>query len=317
MSGRLASQRILIGAWLALALAGAGQASAQAWLPPKGEASLTLGFSRNSADHHIDYLGQAVGPGLMEWNQGIWDLGYGITDRLAVRVGVPFVASRYSGANPHPALPGKPRYDDGTWHSAFQDLRAEVRFKATTGSLAVTPLVALVVPTSGYAQLAHSALGRHLVEGQVGVNAGRLLDPVLPNAYLQARYTYTFVERVLGTMHDRSNIAFDLGYFVTPSLTVGMIGAWQKSHGGWRAIIDFPPPTDPKFVYHDQLQRTDYLRLGGAASYSLTGSIDIGVSAFTTVSARSDVAMSGFSLGFTYSFSPSQILKKKGPKPTV
>jgi hypothetical protein len=38
-----------------LMLAAAETASAQAWLPPKGEASFSLGWSRTWADHHINY----------------------------------------------------------------------------------------------------------------------------------------------------------------------------------------------------------------------------------------------------------------------
>jgi hypothetical protein len=298
-------------------LASADTAGAQAWLPPRGEAALTLGLSKSWADHHIDYRGAAVSPGAMDWNNVIGDLSYGITDRLAVRVGVPFVISKYGGEFPHPALPGKVTYDDGSWHGTFQDLRAEVRFKAATGSLAITPLLAIVVPTTGYPQLGHSAAGRHLVEGQVGVNVGRLLDPVLPDAYLQARYTYTVPERPLGIAHDRSNVFLDMGYFVTPRLTLSALGAWQKTHGGWRAMIDFPPLTNPNFVFHDQLIRTDYFRLGSAASFALTGSVDVGVTAYRTLSARSDVNMSGVSLSMSYGFSPAQIIKRnKGVTPS-
>jgi len=299
-----------------LVFACAAPASAQAWLPPKGEASFSLGFSRNSAGHHINYLGEDVSPGAMEWHQFVPDLGYSITDRLAIRLGAPpYVFSRYKGATPHPALPGQPVYDDGNWHGAFQDLRAELRWKATTGSLVVTPLVAIVAPASGYAQLAHSAHGRHLFEGQLGVNVGRLLDPLLPNAFVEGRYAYTVAERVLDTMHDRSNAALDVGYLVTSALTVSALGAWQKSHGGWRATVDFPAPTHPNFRFHDQLERTDYFRVGATASYALTGSVDVGASWFKTVKARSDVDMSGLALGLTYNFSPSQLIKKKkGPR---
>ena len=80
-----------------LAWLGVGPAWAQAWLPPRGEASFSLGFARSYADHHINYQGDAVGPGFMEWNNAVMDLGYGITDRWAVRVGLPLVFSRYEG----------------------------------------------------------------------------------------------------------------------------------------------------------------------------------------------------------------------------
>ena len=301
-----------------LAWLGVGPAWAQAWLPPRGEASFTLGFARNFADHHIDYQGAAVSPGVMEWNNAVTDLGYGISDRWAVRVGLPLVYSRYEGNTPHPPLvPGGTIYDDGTWHGAFQDLRAEVRFKATTGSLLVTPAVAIVVPTSDYSRFAHSATGRHVTEGQFGVAVGRLLDPILPNAYIQARYMYTVPEKLLDVSVNRSDVFVDVGYLVTSSLTVSAMGFWRDTHGGWRQRIDYPPPSSPNFKYHDQLTMTKYVRMGVGANYALTGSLDVGANWYTTVSARSDVAMSGFSLSLSYGFSPSQLIRKsRGTKPS-
>src|SRR5262245_65732442 len=85
-------------------LAGATTASAQAWLPPKGEAAVTLGYSRIWATTHIDYQGNDVGPGDMIWNNVAVDLSYGVTNRFAVRLGVPFVTSKYDGASPHPVI---------------------------------------------------------------------------------------------------------------------------------------------------------------------------------------------------------------------
>jgi opacity protein-like surface antigen len=296
---------------------GVGPAWAQAWLPPAGEASFSLGFARSSADHHINYKGEAVGPGLMEWDNAVTELGYGITDRWAVRVGLPLVFSRYDGKTPHPpATPGGRVWDDGTWNGAFQDLRAEVRFKATTGSLVVTPAVAIVIPTSDYGYLAHSAQGRHVVEGQFGVSVGRLLDPVLPNAYVQARYLYTVPEKFLDVSMNRSDVFVDVGYLVTSSLTVSAMGFWRDTHGGWRATIDFPPPSSPRFKYHDRLTMTEYFRLGAGANYALTGSIDVGANWYTTVSGRNDVEMKGFALTFSYGFSPAQLIRKShGKKP--
>src|SRR5256885_15526963 len=87
----------------ALLAGGAATARAQAWLPPRGEISLTVGYSRAFADEHIDWQGQvvtlpyqgnALGLGTMTWNSADSDLSYGITDRLAVSVGLPFVVSR-------------------------------------------------------------------------------------------------------------------------------------------------------------------------------------------------------------------------------
>src|SRR5262245_15801647 len=142
----------------------AATASAQAWLPPKGEAALSLGWMHSWADHHLAYTGASLGPGDMDWHNAVSDLGYGITDRVAVRVNIPFVTSRYIGDRPHIPRPGKPAIDDGAWHSTFTDFRAEVRFKATSGSLALTPVVALAAPSHWYESHGHSASGKNALE---------------------------------------------------------------------------------------------------------------------------------------------------------
>jgi hypothetical protein len=292
-------------------LAGATTASAQAWLPPKGEAAMTLGYSRAWATTHIDYQGNSVSPGDMIWNNVGLDLSYGVTDRFAVRLGVPFVTSKYDGAFPHPVVAGISAQDDGNYHSRFQDVATELRYRVTTGSFAVTPFAGLVVPTHDYPTYGHGAAGQGLVEGRFGVSAGRLLDPLLPDAYLQVRYTYVVPEKVLGISHNASQLGVDLGYLVGSSLTVRAIGAWQKTHGGWRAPVDFPPRTSPDIVHHDQLTRTEYLRLGGAVAYSISPAIDVNLYGYTSVWGRSDVDMKSLGIAFTWSASPAQLIRKK------
>jgi hypothetical protein len=302
-----------------MALAAAGNARAQqAWVPPKGEASLSLGFARNFASEHVDYLGNALSPGDMIWNNVATDLSYSVTDRLAVRVTPPpLVISKYEGAFPHPPVAGRTNLDDGAWHSTFQDFRGEVRFRATKGSLVVTPFAALIVPSHSYEYYGHPAAGRDLVEGQVGVVAGRLLDPLLPNAYVQVRYLYGIPEKALGISHDRSQLSFDVGYLIGSAFSVRFLGIWQVSHGGWRVPIDWPARTSPEFQVHDQLQPADYLQLGGAVSYALTGSVDVNLFGYATTYARSYVDMKGLGLSLTYSASPAQLIRKKrGQEPS-
>lgn len=301
---------------LGLVVSGARSAQAQAWLPPKGELSVSIGLASSFANQHLDDHGNRLtlpsgaGWGSMRWNDADSDLGYGITDRLAVRVGLPFVVSRYQGQAGHPPLVGHRNEDDGRWYGTFGDFQAEVRFKATQGSLVVTPLLAFSAPSHSYEYYAHATAGVGLAKGVVGMNVGRLLDPLLPNAYMQARYTFTVPEKVLGISHNQSNVYFDGGYFVTSALTVSVISEWQKAHGGWRTV-DVPPPTDPNFLYHDQLLRSNHLRLGGAVSYALTGSLEIGLSGYGTVYGHSDMNVAGFTLSMTYNVSPSQVIKKK------
>lgn len=121
-------------------------------------------------------------------------------------------------------------------------------------------------------------------------------------------------EKVLGISHDRSNLFFDVGYFVTSALTLNAVGEWQKTHGGWR-VQDLPPPTDPKLLLHDQLIRADHFRLGGTASYAITGSIELAVSGYATLRSARDMNVAGFAFSMTYGFSPAQVIRRsKGSK---
>ena len=259
----------------------------------------------------MNYQGNPAHLGDMVWNNVASDLSCGVADRLAIRLNVPFVISKYDGSFPHPPVAGQANLDDGNWHSTFQDLLAEVRFRATQGSIAVTPFVAVTVPTNFYEYYGHAAPGRKLVEGQVGVAAGRLLDPILPNAYVQVRYMFGVPEKVAGISHNRSQVSFETGYLLGPALTVRAIGSWQKTHGGWRAPIDFPANTSPGFHVHDQVIRNSYLRLGGGVSYSLTGSLDVNVFGYGTLSGKNDLNTKGLGMSLTWSASPAQLIKKR------
>ena len=74
-------------------------AGAQAWLPPKGEAWLTFGYGNIYSAHHYGTGENPPDPAAgVTRNQTLGlILGYGITDRLAMNVSIPFVDSIYHG----------------------------------------------------------------------------------------------------------------------------------------------------------------------------------------------------------------------------
>src|SRR5687767_1059344 len=170
----------------ALAAAAPSPAAAQAWLAPKGEASFSIAGQYLGARYHLFSDGQRYDRGRMQWSHLISDLSYSVSDRFAVRVGIPFVVSRYTGPFPHIPVDREPQ-DDGTWNPTFQDLSVEARYQAATGGLAITPFLAFVTPVADYPILAHTAAGKGLREATVGVYMGRRLDPILPDAYAQAK----------------------------------------------------------------------------------------------------------------------------------
>jgi hypothetical protein len=286
-----------------------GPALAQAWLPPKGEASVSVASQYLNARYHLLWNGQRDDRGRMEWYHAISDLSYGVTDRFALRAGIPYVFSRYTGAFPHRPV-GRPTQDDGAWHRTFQDFSFEARYMARTGSLVVTPFLALGLPSNGYETHSHVAAGRHVREYTGGFNLGRRLDPILPDAYAHARLSFTMGERVLGIWHNRNNADVDLGYFVSPSVSIRALGAWQWTHGGLRIPLDAPAGS-ANFYVHDKIAKDSHFILGGGVSFAATGSLDLSATYVKTISGENSLLLQGLSVGATWSFSPAQIVRSK------
>jgi hypothetical protein len=279
---------------------------AQAWLPPKGEGSVSLVFTDVTVKNHFDGGGAPVDRGRIRWDTMLLDASYGLTDKVTVSLALPFVAAKYNGSYQH-ILPNGSTLDTGAYHATFQDLRFDLRYNATKGPLVVTPFVGTLIPSHDYQYMAHSAVGRDLHELQVGAYVARRLDPVLPGGFIQGRYSYGFVEQVLNVSHNRSNLDLELGYFVSPSLRVFGMSSGQVTHGGIFLpgnrfnFLDVYSQT--QFYHHDQIAKDDMLSLGGGAGFSVSDSVDLFGSVSHMVAGRNMHQVHiGATFGITYSF---------------
>ena len=281
---------------------GAADAAAQPPLPAHGVVYVSLVYGSTKSDKH--YLPTTrYDIGRVDSHALIADITYGVTDRLAVSAGLPWVAARYLGGFPH--QPDNPdRLDDGLWHSAWQDVRLGLSYNMMTGPVVLTPFVGGVVPSHGYEYFAHSAAGRQLKELQSGITLVAPLDRIRPGVYLQSRYSFGVVEQNVNVRPNHSNLDLELGYFVTSPLRVFMLIAGQVSHAG----IDVPRNarvvlTEEQFEHHDQIDRIHYLKVGGGACFDLTDSVAVFGSLSTQVAGRNGHQMNrGISLGLTWSF---------------
>jgi hypothetical protein len=141
----------------------------------------------------------------------------------------------------------------------------------------MTPFVSLGVPSQNYNFRGESALGNNLKEVRIGVDAGRQMRAMARDFAVQGRYSYAFVQRVLGISMNRSNARGQVSYRVKRGLSVLGQFYWQRTHGGLR--LGSPPPADlefpgevntPDLLYqHDRLLRDNYWRAGGGLDYSL------------------------------------------------
>jgi hypothetical protein len=211
------------------------------------------------------------------------DVDYSLSDKLAVRVAAPYIAGKYSGTKPH-QLPE----DDGTYHATVQDFTTDIRYNLTKRRVVVTPFFRAVVPSNSYTYFAHSAAGRDQREYHVGANAGRRLDPLIPKAYVQAQYSYAFVERVLGIAPNRSNVEFQLGYFLTPRISVLASEQWMHTHSGVDLnfnLFHAGLPAD-QWIHHDQIAKASLVDLGGGATFAVTESWQMFLSVAHSIEGR-------------------------------
>ena len=273
--------------------------SAQAWVPARGEGSVSILFQDLFVENHLTAIGDKQALGEIHSNSLIADVSYGLTDRLALTLAVPYIRTRYSGRARHPGA-----MDDGTPHSAFQDVRFGARFNVLDGPVTITPFVGTSVPSHSYEYFAHAAYGPRVRELEVGAYVGRIV-PVGPRpAFVQARYAYGFLEEIAGIERNRSSLDVEVGYFFSPRVRAFVMGAGQKTHGGvdlpnagWRAM-----PVDLQ-EHHDRISRVDILDFGAGVQYSVTRSVEIFGSFMRTTAGENAHALSrGLTVGASWSF---------------
>ena len=148
----------------------------------------------------------------------------------------------------------------------------------------------------------HAANGRGLDELLVGFSIGKSLDEWIPRTFVQARYTYGFVEEVADVAHDRENVGLEIGTFFTPRWSMSAYGQWQWAHGG----IDVPiPRSHPLFSYHDRLAADEYFNVGLGTGWSLTPSTTLFAIYMEGVRGKNGHKMNqGVTVGVTYGFRP-------------
>jgi hypothetical protein len=303
-----------------LAVCCTARASAQAWLPPKGEASLALGYGNIFVNRH--YLGTSANPGDNVENdfghirsQSIQiAVSYGVSDRFAISVALPYILTKYYGTPGQNFFPHTITIDDGQYHGIFQDFRIDVDYQLLRGPVAVAPFVAAVIPSHSYTYFAHAAGGRNLHEYLLGSSFGARLDQLLAGSYVELTYSYAFVERVLDIHHDRSNGFLEVGYFLTPSLSLRGIATAFYTHGGVNGLAADRLPPPEIFQHHDQIGHESGISAGGGLSYVLTGSTEVYASYLTQLQGRGGHKIKdSLSFGVTYNLSPSQLVRRFFP----
>jgi hypothetical protein len=248
----------------------------QAWVSPKDQGTVSVLYQYGFDRYHAMSQGEAVDRGHTFLQALLVDVDYSLTDRLAVRLALPFIEGRYSGREPHLLVRGRPdtvvALDDGRYHGGLQDVRFDVRYNVSRTTLMVTPFFQIIVPSHSYATLGHGAVGTAQREYRAGVNLGRQLNPWLPRAYVQGRYAFGMVQEIAQVAPRRSYAEFQFGYVLSRRVSVQASTVWNHSHNGIDFInASFPNYlTDEQYLNHDRISRVSLLDVGVSLSYSIT-----------------------------------------------
>jgi hypothetical protein len=271
---------------------------AQAWVPAKGEGAVAIAFQNMNVREHI-LTTTRVDVGHIDTYVLVADVTYGLTDKIAVDLALPFVTSKYTGNRPHPTA-----LDNGRFHSTFADFRFAVRYNLTRDGAVITPFIGTTVPSHNYEFFAHSAPGEQLNELLVGAYVAKHFDRGIPGMFVSGRFAYAFAEKVLDISHNKSIADLEVGYFFTPAFRAFAMTNAQYTHGGIDlpvgGLAALPPAYRP---VHDQIDRAHHLNLGAGAAYSLTDSVDVFGSFMQTVTGRNEHALNrGITVGASWSF---------------
>ena len=262
---------VLIGLAVLITVAGASPAAAQAWLPPQNYLGVTL-FTQG-----IDHYGRILetGPteccGTTNVALGV-EVVYGVTDRLALSGGLPFVWSKYSGDKPQGKvafLPYSPLDECHCTHGAWQDVRVGASYNLfRTRRTSITPAISFGTPTHAYEYSGEAAAGFGLKEMGLSVDVGQRLDMLTRGLSFEGGYRYAIVEQSLDISHNRSNAHIDVDYrFLRHFIGHGVV-SWQRTHGGLRIPYDIEPYPELHTEFH-RLVRDNYVHLGGGLTYRL------------------------------------------------
>ena len=284
-----------------LILAGfcARDVKAQAWVPPKGEGSVSVLYQDLFVRDHFLAGGGRINRGEIHSDNLIVDVTYGLTDRIAVAFAVPFVQARYAGSNPHPRA-----QDNGEAHSGFQNLRFNVRYNAFDGPLTVTPFVGTNMPSHDYEYFAHAAYGTRVRELDVGTYVGRMLGPALPDTFVQVRVLVC----LRGTNRRHSPRPQQPGHRGRPLHHAGRQSVRnqhrtenaRRNRHARRRLASHASDLGP---HHDRVARLDMLEVGGGLQMTVTRSIDVFGSFMTALAGRNSHALArGITVGASWRF---------------
>ena len=279
-------------------------AAGQAGTPLSGVGAVTFAWQWINNTGHI--LGNGMFPPVGPQGQSVTtsvlaEIDYGVTERLAATVSVPFVFAKYTGHNvPFSRL----ELDEcRCWHQSFQDFSIAVRYRFGDVFWGLTPQVRVVIPSHDYPYQGEAVVGPNLNQVLLGISGFWRLAPV-PKVTIQAGYTFALTEKVTQDLRaNRSNVFASIGYPLTDSLYVHGGALYQRTHDGFTAgEVFFSPPGSDQRTQGDRLLKMRYWHLIGGLSYSVGSAADLFFSVRPYVWGRDTHDGIAYTVGSTWYF---------------
>ena len=244
----------------------------QTWVPAKGHGSVSVAYQDLFIATHTISDGSPGYPGTISTRSLFLTADYGLTDRFAINVSLPYKSSRFVGPGVHDPGTldddhGESFIDDGDYHGGWQDLRVSLRYLWLDGPYKVVPFIAYGTPTHDYSTFAHAALGTGQNHLQFGVNVGHGFAPPAQNLYWLAGLSYSVMEKVEDRRVNHGTLNLEMGYFFTPRLSASVLVTAQKTWNGFDYPGDYPNAHDEHFYPHDQNLRNDFVNVGAVLGF--------------------------------------------------
>jgi len=267
----------------------------------KGHGSISIGYQNTLVNGRLDDAGSSVAIGSVRIQSIYLGLDYFFADRWSIHAGLPFIESRYRGMRPHcptamppqcqppqPVLsrphPESQFLDDGDFHGTWQDWTLGVSYYTNIGNYYITPSITALIPSHDYTFFAQAAVGQNLNKLAVGIALAHQFD--FTEIYYSVGYAYVFAERTLGVSINHSRIDLELGYFLSPRLSVRLFSLSKFGGGLKQSELMTDNRTNEVWYHHDQISSHEYANLGLGVDYSLGDKYTLSASVQTLVWGR-------------------------------
>ena len=253
---------------LIVATAGEAQTQTSIGVPAKGHGSVASTFQYIAIEERNTGFG-VERFGRIDLRSLYFSLDYGLTDRLALSLWMPFKSNRYRGDFPHdPRLLLDPRgerfLDDGDWHSSWGDWGAGLRWQWLAKPVAVTPFVSFHHPSRRYPYFTETQAGTRQWRLDLGVNAGGRVGVPRWNMYWEAGVAYSVMEKTrprgfAARRVNHSMVHVTVGKLLSPRSRVHATLSRRDTFNALDFPGEFNPPfVDDLFYWHDQLLPWEY-----------------------------------------------------------